>query len=68
MKQARELRLFDEVQVPRVKAGRPGGGSRTPIVFHDYESYVAKAKATKVIPIELSAREMKIVEGLGVEC
>lgn len=42
MKQARELRLFDEVQVPRVKARRPGGGSRNPIVFHDYESYVAK--------------------------
>ena len=38
-----ELELFPhEDLTPSVKRPKPGGGSGNPIVFHDYESYIAK--------------------------
>ena len=35
-----QLNLFGEIEKPQVK--RSTGGSRNPIVFHDYESFLAK--------------------------
>ena len=37
-----QLDLFGNEQIERPKPKRPTGGSSNPIVFHDYESYVAK--------------------------
>ena len=39
----KQLSLFpDETPAPAQQPKRPAGGSNNPIVFHDYESYVAK--------------------------
>ena len=37
-----QLNLFGEEQIERPKPKRPSVGSSNPIVFHDYESFVAK--------------------------
>ena len=38
-----ELELFPhEDLAPSIKRPKRGGGSGNPIVFHDYESYIAK--------------------------
>lgn len=36
-----QLSLFDD-EVEEIKRPTPKGGSTNPIVFHDYESYIAK--------------------------
>ena len=40
-KEAKQLTLFGE-EVARAQPKRPTGGSNNPIIFHDYESFVAK--------------------------
>lgn len=37
-----QLNLFGEEEIEKPKPKRPSGGSQNPIVFNDYESYVAK--------------------------
>lgn len=43
----RQATLFNIDEVPTVVRRSPSGGSNNPIVFHDYESYVAKFQNKK---------------------
>ena len=39
----KQLQLFDtDIMETPLPVKRPNGGSNNPIVFHDYESYIAK--------------------------
>ena len=43
MKNYKQLSLFEDAeQISSVRVKKGKGGSQNPIVFHDYESYVAK--------------------------